>query len=81
MSKEAEMEVTPHHKQKPADNHTTADRAANAKRSREEAASKLKAACEEAAKAAAASSGSGPSNVFKPPAPPIQTPPTQNSPA
>ncbi len=80
MSKEAEMEVTPHHKQKPADNHTTADRAANAKRSREEAARKLKAACEEAAKAAAAISGSGHSNVFKPPAPPIPTPPTQNPP-
>jgi hypothetical protein len=80
MSKEAEMEATPHHKQKSADNSSTADRAKNAKKSREEAARKLKAACEEAAKAAAASSGYGSSNIFKPPAPPCLTPPTQNPP-
>jgi hypothetical protein len=80
MSKAAEMEVTPHHKQKTGDNSSTADRAANAKKSRDEAARKLKAACEEAAKAAAASSGSGPSNNFKLPAPPVPTVPTQNPP-
>jgi hypothetical protein len=58
MSQEAEMEVTPHH--------STADRAATAKKSREEAACKLKAACKEAAKAAktaAAGTGSGSGNI------------------
>jgi hypothetical protein len=74
------MEVTPHHKQKSADNNTTADCAPNVKKSRTEAVRKLKAACEEAAKAAAASSGSGSSNIFKPPAPPCPTPPKQNPP-
>ncbi len=71
------METTPHH--------STADRAASAKKTREEAARKLKAACKEvaeAAKNAAAGSGSGSGNNFKPPTlpcppplPPIQTPP------
>jgi hypothetical protein len=77
MNQEAEMEVTPHH--------STADRAATAKKTREEAARKLKAACKEAAEAAknaTAGSGSGSGNTFKPPAlpcPPL-SPPTQNPP-
>jgi hypothetical protein len=77
MNQEEDMETTPHH--------STADRAASAKKTREEAARKLKAACKEAAEAAknaAAGSGSGSGNNFQPPAlpcppplPPIQTPP------
>ena len=73
MNQEEEMETTPQH--------STADRAASAKKTREEAARKLKAACKEAAEAAkkaATGSGSGTSTNSKPPpppTPPIQTPP------
>jgi hypothetical protein len=73
MNQDEEMETTPQH--------STADRAASAKKSREEAARKLKAACKEAAEAAkkaATGSGSGTGTNSKPPpppTPPIQTPP------
>ena len=73
MNQDEEMETTPQH--------STADRAVSAKKSREEAARKLKAACKEAAEAAkkaATGSGSGTGTNSKPPpppTPPIQTPP------
>ena len=73
MNQDEEMETTPQH--------STADRAASAKKTREEAARKLKAACKEAAdaaKKAATGSGSGTGTNSKPPpppTPPIQTPP------
>ena len=58
MNKEERMETTPQNKKGP-DTHSTADRAATAKKTREEAARKLKAAIKEAAKAADTGAGSG----------------------
>jgi hypothetical protein len=58
MNNEEEMETAPHNK-KLADTNTTADRAASAKKTREDAARKLKAALKEAAKAADTGAGSG----------------------
>jgi hypothetical protein len=58
MNNEEEMETTPHIT-KPADTSSTADRTASAKKMREDAARKLKAAFKEAAKAADPGAGSG----------------------
>ncbi len=59
MNKEERMETTPHNT-KGTDAHTAADRAASAKKTREDAARKLKAAIKEAAaKAADTGAGSG----------------------
>ena len=71
------METTPHNKM---DAHTTADRAACAKKTREDAARKLKAALKEAAAAAKAAdtgagSGSGSRSQADIPPPTLPTPP------
>ena len=58
MNTEERMETTPQNKKGP-DAHSTADRAATAKKTREEAARKLKAAIKEATKAADTGAGSG----------------------
>jgi hypothetical protein len=78
MNKEERMETTPQNTKGP-DAHTTADRAASAKKTREEAARKLKAAIKEAAKAADTGAGSG--SVTRFPAatqPPIMPTPPPN---
>jgi hypothetical protein len=66
MNKEERMETTPQNTKGP-DAHTTADRAASAKKTREDAARKLKAAIKEAAKAADTGAGSGSVTRFRRP--------------
>jgi hypothetical protein len=74
MNKVERMETTPHNT---PDAHTTADRAASAKKTREDAARKLKAAIKEAAKAADTGAGSGSATRFPAATPPpiLPTPP------
>jgi hypothetical protein len=75
MNKEERMETAPHNTP-----HTTADRAASAKKTREDAARKLKAAIKEAA-AKAADTGAGSGSVTRYPAvtqPPILPTPPPN---
>jgi hypothetical protein len=79
MNKEERMESTPHNT-KGTDAHTTADRAASAKKTREDAARKLKAAIKEAA-AKAADTGAGSGSATRTPAatlPPILPTPPPN---
>jgi hypothetical protein len=75
MNQGEKMETTP---QNTLDAHSTADRAAGAKKTREDAARKLKAAIKEAAAKAAdigAGSGSGSRSQEDIPAPTLPTPP------